>query len=328
MSQSISIGLIGDAQTAEALGSAIDFLPGFCIAVWSPTDRDTKPDARPVSNCEVKPDWHSVVTDPSITAIVVADRSLRSRQIVPLALEHGKAVLYPSPVAEDLAALHVIREAASRGGGRLLAPGPMSRTAAGAIAVKAAREESLGRLHSLYVAVRLPQGRSADVVTDLGWSAFQFVLACVGAPLERVYASGGNLFDPRAAQDTLVTHLRFADGTVVTVELSCCLPATVACPPQGLVEFELIGAREALRGEPYRPVVSLFTEKEAAAIPWTDDGWEPMLRELPAVIAGDIPPDRDLTAQQRLIALVDALRRSLDQERSIRLESHYHRQYL
>jgi predicted dehydrogenase len=318
MTEPVAIGIIGSADQANWIARHAGYLPGLHIAAWSPVGDDGSLSERLAteSRCEFRSDWRATATDPAIAAVLVLGAAAAASDAVVAAIECGKVAACHSDALTSSEVLRRIEAEQVSGKGMLLARGEISGTASGALAIKAAAEASLGTLHSIYVAVRKPRRQVAttrDVIAELGWSACEFVLSCTSSPLQRVYASGGALFQPRGTLDTCILLLRFEDGMVATLELSCCLPSTIPCPAAGETEFELIGSREVLRAKPFNAAVGLFSDDRTMSLPWPDEPVTTLLRDIGPALAGKIAATRDLAHQRRLISLMTAVRRSLDQ---------------
>lgn len=180
--------------------------------------------------------------------------------VVTAALAAGKAVLCPLPVALTEAELDQIEEAQKQGGGLLIAPTDLRASAAGREALEQIAQGAIGPLHAVYAAAR---GRvsetEADVLQTHGWELLDFVVAAAGVPVERLYATGGNLFGAaNASRDTLLITLRFSGDLIGTVELSRSLPASF--PALQEIEMDFTGALGSLRVEPYKHAVTLYGE--------------------------------------------------------------------
>ncbi len=222
---------------------------------------------------------------------------------VAAALAAGRIVLCPPPVARDAGELQLLRAAQRQGGGRLLPAGEIAHSEAGRRALAAIRSEEFGALRSLYVSIRQARGGDGDVLDVLGWESLDFVLAAMPGEIERVRLNAGALFG--AARDTAVLLLRGADEVVATVELSRCLPASLAAPGLGEVEIEAMGAAQSVHAVPLAAAVRVHRDDGVRHAPWLDAPVLGMLRMLEAAMDSATPDGMDGVA--RAVSVMERL---------------------
>jgi predicted dehydrogenase len=258
------------------------------------------------------PDWRRLIDDPNLPAVLVLSSSPGCAEVAAAALNAGKVAICPFPPATDTESLAALADAQARGGGVLLSLSEIAGTAAGANALQALREGQLGKLHSVWAAGRfLRRGREASesVLDQYGWQVLDFVLSGVQSPVARVHATLANLFEQGSQPDTAVVLIRFEHEVIVTIELSRCLPGSIAAPDMGEVEIEVIGAKEVVRIEPHASAVRVYGEAGASTRSWTDG---PLVRTLPQVAAALRSRKADdccLERARRALAIMETIRR-------------------
>lgn len=152
-------------------------------------------------------------------------------------------------------------------GRTVAAPGRIGHTEGGRYLVEELRGQGAGRLHSLYLAVRSGHARAdGNVFHALLWDAVCFVDDCLGEPLSDIHVDGGALFGP--STDTAVVIARSTSGTIVTAEISCCLPPEMSIGRPMEVEIEIMGETATLRATPYARCVSVRGEAGASDRFW------------------------------------------------------------
>jgi hypothetical protein len=135
-----------------------------------------------------------------------------------------------------------------------------------------------------------------------------FLLSCTTSPVVRMHTAGGHVMADGEHHDTAVVLIRFADDLVATLELSRCLPPSIAVARGGEIEIEAVGAREVIRLLPQNTAVRIFTDTGPSLRPWTE---APLLASLARLVG----PVRDRTRDDALfertrsaIALMDEIR--------------------
>jgi predicted dehydrogenase len=306
MTRRIKLGIVGsDERTAaltERFGPASHFAAGPFELVTG------------VSR------WEELAAE-SVEAVYVGGAQERRAATVAAALAAGKHVLCPLPVALTTAELAQVEQAWQTGGGVLLTPSDPGATMAGAEALALRAAGVIGGLHAIFCASRsyMPEpGAHADVLDRLGWGALDFVLACAdGAAPERLYAAGSRLFGNGGGQDTLLLNLRFPGAMIATVELAHSLPREFSAP-LGEFEADLTGETGALRVDPLKVAVSLFSaESGFERRPWHLHPVASMLDSFrAAIISRSLDPA--LFARNRtLLALMAAIRQSAATHQSL-----------
>ncbi|HYM70451.1 MAG TPA: Gfo/Idh/MocA family oxidoreductase [bacterium] len=316
MTSPIGVGIIGANRYAAALEDYAAPLAGAAVSAIapSPNGRDRTAAAALARRLPAAfaRDWGSVARDPALGVVLVASDDPGRGAAVEAALGAGKIVVCPAPAATTTEALDRLSAVQTRGHGVLLASGEIRHTPAGARAVALAAAGGLGTLHSIYAAVRLrvpTRASGADSVLDrVGWDLLDTLCAAVPHAPRRVHATVAGLFG--GTEDTAAIVARLGDETIATIDLSRCLPASIPTVPQGEVEIEMIGSRDALRLEPYRTAVRFHGERGAARLPWIDEPVLSMLHEGVRIAAGEAARPNHFEHFRRVVGFMDAVKAS------------------
>lgn len=266
--------------------------------------------------------WREVLAASDIDAVLLLAPPAQRPELARAAIEAGRPVLCPAPLAPDAQQMHALTRAIAGRGSQavLVAGGALAHTPAGRNALDVLASGTPGRIESVYAAVRW-HACEAHVNTgrlglpDAAWDVLDFILEALDAPVSRVYAHAARLFDSGDAHDTVVSLMRFANDTVFSFEAAACLPSSIATPDAGEVELELIGAHEALRLEPYQTAVSVARTGAQTRIDRRDWVEPPIAGMLGALLAAMREPARandTLARQHRLAALADAMSASIE----------------
>lgn len=314
MTTSIAVGLIGGGGHAEDLRRHGAPIEGLRVAQWAPS-----PDGDDHGRCaelarhfsaSFTPEWRAVTDDPGLPAIMVSAVAAARAEVIIAALAAGKFVLCPFPAARDAASLAAVKSARAKGGGVLLTLAEIASTAAGAHLLETLQTGRIGRLHSIWAAIRSRRvGRAdSDVVEQHGWPLLDFLLTATSAPPLRVHPTVAHLFDPGPHADTAVVLLRFDGEVVATMEMSRCLSPSIAVPPMGEVEIEAIGKREVVRIEPYNTSVRVYADAGVCMRSWVDSAIVRVVPRLVAVARGDTVDDSSLKRNEWAISIMDKIR--------------------
>lgn len=271
----------------------------------------------PLRGCTVRlpvatghPEMRDLASDPTVSAIVVDCDVAARANIVVESLAAGKTVVCsfpPSDTPEGLAGV----ERALASGGTLSIWHELAALAVSRDALSALRAGSFGVPHSLYVSARLARCESLrGILDDIGWQVLDLVLAIADDLPERVYATGGRLFADAGADDTLTVVMRFPRNLVVTVEMSRCLPATLARPSDAEMEVEIICSDGALRFEPNIASNRVYTSNSASIRPWPDERIQPLIGEIIEIAERGCDPAADLLAVRRALRVRAAIHAS------------------
>ena len=261
----IGLGLIGCGRIARSVHlPAIDHLSGWfeLIAVADPNREMARPEAEKRS-AVIEADGQALIRRDDIDAILIATPGPGSRaRGRRLSREgprrhsgsgRGRPRMRPEGTIRDHAGVR---------------SGTLARTEPCRLGPAAIAAGDVGRVDSIYLAIRAPRGSrskgGADVLTDLGPDALDIVLCILGVDVKTVYAEGGALFGEEFG--TAILIITGKAGAVATVELSRCLPTTIPILGLGEVEIEVLGTEGVIRIEPL-PGVTVASDAAIEARP-------------------------------------------------------------
>ncbi|MBV8916308.1 MAG: hypothetical protein JOZ05_25135, partial [Acetobacteraceae bacterium] len=229
-------------------------------------------------------------------------------ELVARALEAGKLVLCPFPPAPNLRAFEPIESRA--GNGRLLTFGRIADSEPGARALAVVHDGALGQLLSAWTGVRAQRGDGtpADVLDAYGWDVLDFLLRLHNGTPERIHARCESLFGCGPSPDTALLILRFAPSPIATVELSRCLPASIAACDAGETEIELIGTTHTLRAEPGAGHVRVHGSNQVTARPWSESPLSRALDRAADALESGTSDGSVLQRTRRAIAVMNHVR--------------------
>jgi predicted dehydrogenase len=315
----IGVGVIGGGRHGAALAEHQAPLAGVRIARWaaSPGGADASAVREFAARSDVPyaRDWEAVARDPDLRAVLVLGEAGGATAAAEAALADGKAVFCAAPAATRAEDANRLAGAASGGRGGFLTGGTVRLSPAGRAALGLIGAGEFGPIHSIFASVRLPvpgdgdrlSGAQRTALEDAGWDLLDFVAAAVPAQPSRVHARMEALFGS-AALDTAVCIIRFQNDVIATIDVARCLPPSLAASPDGDVEVEVIGGREAVRLEPGATAVRVHAAATALR-PWVDAPAVSMLSELAAAAAGGGPAAGDgVAVMRRTVELMEAIR--------------------
>lgn len=299
---------------AQRLAPGSPFAPGpFTIHGWAASsggaDRREAEAQAAAAGTPVAATWEELATEPAVRAVYVGGPHADRARVAATALEAGKAVLCPLPLAVDREGLETITAAVAKGGGILLAPSDLGASLAGRGGLAAVRNGELGALHAIFLASRVGGGTGGDLLDELGWEALDFILACAGSGWQRAYAAS-------SGPEATLFDLRLDGDVLVTGELSRLLPAPLAAAGQE-VEVEIAGADAALRIEPYRRTVDVFRSEGSERRHWPTRPVIAMLEDLAAAIAVGKGDSEVLPRQRTVLEVMAALRAALNRRDAV-----------
>jgi predicted dehydrogenase len=314
----VAVGVIGGGRHGAALADHQAPLADVRIARWaaSPGGADVSAVREFAARIDAPfaREWDAVARDPDLRAVLVLGEAGSATAAAEAALGAGKAVFCAIPAATRMEDVNRLAGAVSGGRGVFLAGGTVRFSPAGRAALRLIRAGEFGPLHSVFASLRLPAAGDGDrlsgtqraVLEDAGWDLLDFVAAAVPAQPARVHAHVDALFTP-GTMDSAVCIIRFENDVIATIDAARCLPASLAAPPDGDVEVEVIGGREAVRLDPGAAAVRLYTAGTALR-PWVDAPVIAMLAELAAAAGGGAAPSDGIAAVRRAVELMEAIR--------------------
>lgn len=314
----LSVGVIGGGRHGAALSEHQAPLADVRIARWaaSPGGGDVSAVREFAARMDVPfaREWEAVARDPDLRAVLVLGEAGSATAAAEAALGAGKTVFCAVPAATRTEEMNRLAGAASGGRGGFLTGGTVRLSPAGRAALALIGSGELGPILSVFASLRLPVPGNGDRLSsmqrpaheDAGWDLLDFIAGAVQAQPSRVHAHIEALFGS-AALDTAVSIIRFENDVVATIDVARCLPASLAASPEGEVEVEVIGGREAVRIEPGATAVRVHSIGPALR-PWVDAPVVTMLGELAAAAGGAAPRGGGIADARRAVDLMEAIR--------------------
>lgn len=328
------LGVVGADERTRALGLRLGASSPFKegpirLCSWAAGPDGAEAEAMAQARATGVPflsDWKSLLKDSQIDAVFVGGAHAGRAAVVREALVAHKAVMCPLPMALSLEELDAIAEVAD--GRILLTPSDLSHTIAGKKLLAEVSTGSLGRLHSVFCALRERSGAAAAVFEDLGWETVDFILQCVEAPLVRAQAFSKRLFGceegcvrasgtawvPGAAgggDDAVAFMLRFEGDIIASGEVAQSLAADSPSPREA--DIDVAGTIAAVRAEPYKYTVNVWSQDSRALSQrlWHTHPVNEMLEVLWNALADGRAEPGIFQRSRRLIMVMDELRKSM-----------------
>ncbi len=332
MARQFLLGAIGADERTRALGQRLGASSPFSegpvrLHCWAGRAVNGAGAQAQAAGVTFLNDWRSVLQDSRVDAVFVGGPCGGRAEIVREALVVGKAVMCPLPMALSLSELESVAEVAQ--GRVLITPTDLSHAVAGKKLLAEVTSGNLGRLHSVFCALRERAGVGAGVFEDLGWEVVDFILQCARAPLVRAQAFGGRLFGAGAgpetggaaggtrapagtgAADAAVFMLRFEGDVIASGEIARSLTADSPSPREA--DIDVAGTVSAVRAEPYKYTTNVWSQDPRA---WGQHLWHThpvteMLEVLWRALADGRSEQGVIERSHRLIGVMDELRRSM-----------------
>ncbi len=176
-------------------------------------------------------DYHELLADPHIDAVVICSSTDTHARIVGEAARAGKHIFCEKPIDHDLARIDAALEAVQAAGVRLQV-GFNRRFDPNFLRIRQmVAEGKIGEPHILRITSRDPAPPpieyvkvSGGIFFDMTIHDFDMARYLMGCDVEEIYAAGGVLVDPRIGEagdiDTAVVTLRFKNGAIGTIDNS------------------------------------------------------------------------------------------------------------
>jgi myo-inositol 2-dehydrogenase / D-chiro-inositol 1-dehydrogenase len=233
MSKTLRFGVIGAGRIgkihAENLATRI---PGVEVAALADIDLNTAQEvAAKLHVPAALPDYHTLLSDPSITAVAICSSTDTHAQIVVEAAAAGKHIFCEKPIDHDLAKIDVALEAVQKAGVKLQI-GFNRRFDANFRKVRQmVAEGKVGKPHILRITSRDPAPPpvsyvkvSGGMFLDMTIHDFDMARYLIGSEVVEVYTAAGVMVDPAIGQagdvDTALITLRFENGAIGTIDNS------------------------------------------------------------------------------------------------------------
>ncbi|MCL0056407.1 inositol 2-dehydrogenase [Dehalococcoidia bacterium] len=278
-------------------------------------------------------DYHRILDDPKIDAIVICSSTDTHAQIIAEAATAGKHIFCEKPIALDLAGIDQALTAVEKAK-VILQIGFQRRFDPN---FRRARElilqGAIGKPHILRITSRDPQPPPIDYIKvsggiflDMTIHDFDMARYIMGEEVEEVYALGSNLIDPRIGEigdtDTAVVTLYFKSGAIGVIDNS--RKAVYGYDQR----MEVFGEKGKVTVENPRPDTSILTDEKGDHTPpllhfFLERYSDSYLAELKAFIEciqlGKEPQVSGLDGKVSVV-MAYAAKRSCEEHRPVRLE--------
>ena len=176
-------------------------------------------------------DWHDVVTDPEVDAVLVCSSTPTHAEITVAALKAGKHVFCEKPVHTSVEKIMEVAKTAEETGKKLQI-GFNRRFDHNHRKVQAlARSGALGNIEIIKITSRDPEppspeyaASSGGLYIDMMIHDFDMAMFLAGSDVTEVYAAGTSLVDKRIGEagdvDTAIVTLTFANGALGVIDNS------------------------------------------------------------------------------------------------------------
>lgn len=250
--------------------------------------------------------WTEVVEDPLVDTIVVGTDPGARPEVIQAALEAGKTVWCPWPIAETEAAWGRLEPIITQHPGALRVINDLVETEEGSAMLTQVEQGFLGSLTNVYGAFRDAEERQALVtpgMASLTWHALDFFRRLTRSPATRVYAASG----PRrtGGPQVLLLTLRYLSDVVVTAEIATGFPGALGDD----WEVEATGTHGVFRIAPFQRELTLATSAGSRRLPWVAGTGVSFLEKAERPVAADIDA---VGCMGELLALMGAIEVSLE----------------
>jgi myo-inositol 2-dehydrogenase/D-chiro-inositol 1-dehydrogenase len=176
-------------------------------------------------------DYHTILSDPSITAVAICSSTDTHARIVVEAAAAGKHIFCEKPIDHDLAKIDVALEAVQKAGVKLQIGFNRRFDANFRKVHQMVAEGKVGKPHILRITSRDPAPPpvsyikvSGGMFLDMTIHDFDMARYLIGSEVVEVYTAAGVMVDPAIGQagdvDTALITLRFENGAIGTIDNS------------------------------------------------------------------------------------------------------------
>ena len=184
-----------------------------------------------LSISDVHPDSAPILANDAIDAILICSSTDTHASLIEDAARAGKHIFCEKPIALDLETIDRALETVAEAGVSLQVGFNRRFDPSFAEAKRLIDEGGLGAVHIVRITSRDPEpppvgyvATSGGMFLDMSIHDFDMARFITGSEVEEVYAAGGVLIDPAIGEagdiDTAVVTLRFADGSLGTIDNS------------------------------------------------------------------------------------------------------------
>jgi len=176
-------------------------------------------------------DYHELLVDPAIDAVVICSSTDTHAQIIGEAALAGKHIFCEKPIDFSLARIDAALETVSRAGVQLQIGFNRRFDANFARVRQAVTSGEIGQPHLLHIISRDPEPptpeyvkTSGGIFMDMTIHDFDMARFLIGSEVEEIFTYGGVRIDPEIGKagdlDTALVLLKFSDGTLGTIDNS------------------------------------------------------------------------------------------------------------
>ncbi len=231
----IPVGLIGAGRMGKVFAHTLAFnVPQVkLLAVADPDEGTGKEVAASYGIGRYYPDYHELLAQKDIQAVVIASPTSTHVEVVKAAAAAGKEIFCEKPLANTLQGCDEAIAAAERGGVRLMVGFMRRYDSAYLLAKEKIAAGVIGDPVMFKAVGRDPKRTSLDfarrdvsggLILDMGIHDFDLARWLMESEVERVSSEGGCLVYPELSQvgdiDNAVVNLLFSNGAVGNVDVS------------------------------------------------------------------------------------------------------------
>jgi len=176
-------------------------------------------------------DYHELLVDPAIDAVVICSSTDTHAQIIGEAALAGKHIFCEKPIDFSLARIDAALETVSRAGVQLQIGFNRRFDANFARVRQAVTSGEIGQPHLLHIISRDPEPptpeyvkTSGGIFMDMTIHDFDMARFLIGSEVEEIFTYGGVRIDPEIGKagdlDTALVLFKFSDGTLGTIDNS------------------------------------------------------------------------------------------------------------
>ncbi len=232
MDAELSIGLIGAGRIGRVHAANLAHrIPAARLHAVADVDASSALSCAEQYGAASFADFHRVVDDEAVDAVVICSSTDTHAAIIEAAADAGKPIFCEKPISLDLEAIDRALRAVDRAGVQLQI-GYNRRFDPNFRRIRDAVDRGdIGTPHLLHIISRDPAPppieyvrRSGGMFVDMTIHDFDMARFLIGAEVEEVYAAAAVRIDPAIGEagdvDTAVVTLRFADGTIGSIDNS------------------------------------------------------------------------------------------------------------
>ncbi|MBA3945624.1 MAG: inositol 2-dehydrogenase [Herpetosiphonaceae bacterium] len=231
--ESLQIGLIGAGRIGQVHAASLaSRIPAARMLMVADVVEDAaQACARQYGIPQAVRDYHALLANPQIEAVVICSATDTHAQIIAEAAQAGKHIFCEKPIALSLGAIDAALQAVEQAGVKLQV-GFNRRFDANFRRVRdAVVRGEIGQPELLHIISRDPAPpplayikASGGMFLDMTIHDFDMARFLIGSEVEEVYVAAGVIVDPAIGEagdvDTAVILLKFANGTIGTIENS------------------------------------------------------------------------------------------------------------